>query len=77
MQEPSNTERSFSNNLQHELGTQLSVIFACCFLLRETLREILSEEQQGQLDKIERSAERIRDLRTGLRAPPPKRVPDY
>jgi hypothetical protein len=66
MRKTNGAEANPSKNLQHELRTELSVICACCFLLRETLEKTLSEEQRGQLNKIERSAGRIRDLSAEL-----------
>jgi hypothetical protein len=66
MKEAKNTEPSSSNGIQHELGKELSVILACCFLLHETLQDALSEEELRQLHKIERSAEKIHALTARL-----------
>ena len=59
MKEAKNTQPVSSSNVQHELGKELSVILACCFLLRANLQDELSEEELRQLHKIERSAEKI------------------
>jgi|GEM_PF-3245633 hypothetical protein len=53
---------------QHRLGTELSLIFACCDKLRESTRNSLSGDQLMLLQKIQRSAEAIRDLRPELTA---------
>jgi hypothetical protein len=71
MKKATNTQPSSSNNLQHELGKELSVILACCFLLRENLRDALSAEELRQLYKIERSAEKIHSLVARLLGPAP------
>jgi NTP pyrophosphatase (non-canonical NTP hydrolase) len=62
LQKAKNGKRATPEDIQHELGKELSVIFACCFLLRDTLQESLSKEQRRQLRRIEHSAARIRDL---------------
>jgi hypothetical protein len=66
MKEAKNTQPLSSNNVQHEMGKELSVILACCFLLRTTLQDELSEEELRQLYKIERSAEKIHALSARL-----------
>jgi hypothetical protein len=66
MKEAKNTEPVSSNGVQHELGKELSVILACCFLLRTTLQDELSEEELRQLYKIERSAKKIHALSAQL-----------
>jgi hypothetical protein len=48
--------------IQHEIRKELSVIFACCFLLRESRKNNLSQEQLRLLKRIEHCAGRIRDL---------------
>jgi hypothetical protein len=51
---------------QHQLGTELGVIFACCYKLRRGAGEVLPPEAAALLHKIQRSAESIRDLRVHL-----------
>jgi hypothetical protein len=55
-------------NAQHRLGTELSLIFACCYKLRQTSDSVLSGDQIMLLEQIQKSAEAIRDLRTDLTA---------
>jgi K+-sensing histidine kinase KdpD len=59
-------KKELHTNLSHKLRTELSVIFACCFLLRETHEETLSDDQLRQLRKIEHSARKIHDLSKNL-----------
>ncbi|HEY1268376.1 MAG TPA: hypothetical protein VGH16_14070 [Candidatus Binatia bacterium] len=51
---------------QHRLGTELGVIFACCYKLRQGTEKPLSPEAAALLHRIQRSAESIRDLRIQL-----------
>jgi hypothetical protein len=53
---------------QHRLGTELSLIFACCHKLRQMSDSVLSHDQLILLQRIEKSAEAIRDLRPELTA---------
>lgn len=53
-------------NAQHRLGTELSLIFACCHKLRETRDSVLSRDHLMLLQQIQKSAEAIRDLRPRL-----------
>ncbi|HEX9442613.1 MAG TPA: hypothetical protein VGA73_00765, partial [Candidatus Binatia bacterium] len=65
MQKAKSTNRTPSSALQHQLGTELGLIFACCYKLRQSLQAI-SQDQLLQLSRIERSAGKIRDLRAEL-----------
>ena len=47
-------------------GTELSLIFACCYKLRQTSDSVLSGDQLMLLQQIQKSAEAIRDLRPEL-----------
>ena len=51
---------------QHKLGTELGVIFACCYKLREGTARPLPPEAVALLHKIQRSAEIIRATRGQL-----------
>jgi hypothetical protein len=51
---------------QHRLGTELSLIFAYCYKLRQSAEKPLSTNQVQILSKIQRSAENIRDLRSEI-----------
>ena len=50
-------------NAQHRLGTDLSLIFACCYKLRRSTDSVLSGDQIMLLQQIQKSAKAIRDLR--------------
>jgi hypothetical protein len=56
---------------QHRLGTELGVIFACCYKLRQNTARSLPPEAVALLHRIQRSAESIRDLRGQLIAAEP------
>ena len=56
---------------QHRLGTELGVIFACCYKLRQNTARSLPPEAIALLRRIQRSAECIRDLRDQLIAAEP------
>jgi K+-sensing histidine kinase KdpD len=62
MEEAKKIKQKFLTHTSHELRKQLSVIFACCYLLRETLQGTLSADQLRQLNKIEHGARKIHDL---------------
>ncbi len=49
---------------QHRLGTELGVIFACCYKLTQGTE--MPPEAVALLRRIQRSAEAIRDLRGQL-----------
>jgi hypothetical protein len=53
---------------EHRLSTELSVIFACCYKLRHIGDTVLSRDQLALLQRIQKSAEAIRDLRPELTA---------
>ena len=73
MQKIKDTNQRPSDRLQHQLGTELGLIFACCHLLRESMQKPISRDQLRLLSKIEHSAGKIRDLRADL-SPDPERV---
>jgi hypothetical protein len=61
-------EECRAGKAHHRLGTELSLIFACCYKLRQTSDSVLSGDQLMLLQQIQKSAEAIRDLRPELTA---------
>lgn len=66
MKEANTIEQKSLTNVSHELRTRLSVIFACCYMLHETLWKTISKDQLRQLHKIERNAQEIHNLTKDL-----------
>lgn len=67
IQDDLQSEPDFHTDIaQHRLGTELSLIFACCYKLLQTSDSILSHDQLLLLQQIQKSAEAIRDLRAEL-----------
>jgi len=54
------------NKPEHRLGTELSLIFAYCHKLRQSVDRPLSQTQARILSRIQQSAENIRDLRAEI-----------
>jgi hypothetical protein len=64
-----------NHNPEHRFGTELSLIFAYCHKLRETVDKPLSQMQALILTRIEQSAENIRALRAEIWNDAEKRTP--